>query len=84
MHLSIYPNPISASGHLKIEVPEDQQVHVAVRDMKGRIITQKKVFVCKGEATISLYSYSWKAGLYFIQCSNEKGDHRQVKVLKIR
>lgn len=84
MNLSIHPNPISSSGHLTIVSSEKQEVHVRVTDIKGKLITHKTASVEKGANVIHLYSYTWKAGLYFIQCRNEKGDHRQVKVLKIK
>ncbi len=84
MIVSIHPNPINSTGHLVFESSENHQVQIRVTDLKGKVVSRKKASVQKGQSTVTLYSYTWKAGLYFIECSNDKGDQKTLKVLKIK
>ncbi|MAC94391.1 MAG: hypothetical protein CMC96_02700, partial [Flavobacteriales bacterium] len=75
--LYVYPNP--SSGLVNIELPQKQQsIQVKVRNIHGQLVQEKK-FVSQGNLQLQL---NGKAGIYFIELVNAKGERANVKVVK--
>ena len=76
-NVRFYPNP--SSGLVNFEFPQKQQsLQVKVRNIHGQLV-QEKQFVNQGNLQLQL---NGKAGIYFIELVNEKGERANVKVVK--
>ena len=75
--ISYYPNPTNGLVNINLK-SEAVNLTVVVRNIQGQLV-QEQQFRNKANLEIEIEG---KAGIYFIQLTNEKGDRANLKVVK--
>lgn len=69
LSMNVYPNPISETGKIQFEIPENMNVNVEVTDLLGRNV--KNIFnnknIDKGIYNIILNASEFEQGYYFVK-----------------
>ena len=74
--VTYFPNP--TSGLININLANQENVLVQIRNIQGQLV-QEQQFKNKSNLEIDI---ECKAGVYFIQMRNEKGETANLKVVK--
>jgi hypothetical protein len=80
LDFTIYPNPVSLTGSLKLDLNLDRpsDASVSIIDDLGRIITYKKLGIIEpGMETITLDLDRLSSGSYFLQLTTDTGSFRK-------
>ena len=69
--VSIYPNPISSSVNLEMNIANPSEVSIQVTDLSGKIVaTQNLGFLPLGKNQTTIQSASFNNGLYYVTISS--------------
>ncbi|MEL7363990.1 MAG: T9SS type A sorting domain-containing protein, partial [Bacteroidota bacterium] len=80
--ITSFPNPTHASTTLRIEMPEQQDVRIAVFDVLGRSVWQDERYLNASTSAVAIDSSSWPAGVYFVQVQTSNGGTYTVQKTK--
>ena len=80
--VTIAPNPIQGSGIIKVQSKFNQNLHIQVTDIAGRLFSIRKVPLKSGINNISLHAEAWASGVYYITLTTDTGDKVSRKVIK--
>lgn len=71
--LKVFPNPSNGLTYIRFELPENQQISVAVFDVNGRLIQQLKsnAWMPKGVNTLNFNASNFEKGIYFVALNSE-------------
>ncbi len=89
--LSAHPNPLPGSARLRLSVPQDSEVFLALHDLTGRVVRT----LHRGAVQAGWHSFEWAGrddrgrpvpgGVYFVRVSDALGEQRlQTRVLLLR
>ncbi|MBX3102955.1 MAG: T9SS type A sorting domain-containing protein [Bacteroidetes bacterium] len=71
---AIYPNPASQTAHVRIENQAASHLHLIVRDLAGRVVSQEDLgTVNTGTSVFSLDTRRYAPGLYTVTLRQESG-----------
>ncbi|HON18220.1 MAG TPA: T9SS type A sorting domain-containing protein [Salinivirgaceae bacterium] len=82
LDVTLYPNPVTTNGTLRVTVAERTNIKVQIFDLNGRLVKEQNSGTIEaGSHNISLELSDLSKGTYLIQCINGK-ERKTVKMLK--
>lgn len=70
--LLMYPNPTSGQLHLNFAHRDNEEVHIQVIDISGRVVMDRESSLKGGDITLML---DVPAGAYYVKANLESGEH---------
>lgn len=65
--LLIFPNPANERLNLLLNLKQNDEIELRVRDLQGSLIYEDRRFFGRGENLVQLNSESWKTGVYLLE-----------------
>lgn len=80
--LDVYPNPFNPGTTLEFVLPKDQDIHMQVTDIRGRIIQSGRLpGLSAGKQTIQFDGSKLSSGVYLVQLITESGTLKKKLML---
>jgi type IX secretion system substrate protein len=81
--VSMYPNPVTNSGVVKIQSNQPLQM-IHVFDINGKLVLAENITATEvqGNASYTLNTNSLSQGMYFVQMANTNGKTNSLKLVK--
>jgi hypothetical protein len=80
--LQVWPNPVSSSLNISVNLPQASDYRITLHDLSGRMVWENNRSLHAGENLLNIPATDWDAGVYFAVLSGA-GISASVKVVKL-